>query len=122
MIIDGVIEKIGSWEVDLKDYVKTQYVIDELNKKIDKKDGERLLTDAEGIKLSSIQEGAEKNFISSVDSSFSVIAGKLNLNTLAKEKVDGLVDTLNTLISDLSTAKNAIINKVDKNNDDRLIT
>ena len=122
MIIDGSIEKMGSWEVDLKDYAKTEDVNDKLSTKVDKKDGERLLLETEGIKLSTIEEGAEKNFINAVDSSFSVIAGKLNLNTLAKEKVDGLVDTLNELINDLSAAKIAIENKINKNGDDRLIT
>ena len=56
MIIDGFIEKVGSWEVDLKDYAKTKDVNDALDKKVDIVEGSRLMTEEEGQKLSNISE------------------------------------------------------------------
>lgn len=82
------LEKVGSWEVDLKDYAKTEDVQSQLGNKVDKAEGERLITDDEAAKLESM---------------------------LRIEKVDGTLDfdtTTNTLkvkeissshITDLST-------------------
>jgi hypothetical protein len=58
MVIDGVVEKVGSWEVNLNEYATTEYVNDELAKKVDAKTGERLITDSEAAKLESIEDGA----------------------------------------------------------------
>lgn len=46
-----VLEKVGSWEVDLSDYATTQALSSGLNTKVDKKEGERLITDDEAAKL-----------------------------------------------------------------------
>ena len=46
-----VLEKVGSWEVDLSDYATTEAMLTALDKKVDKKEGERLITDDEGAKL-----------------------------------------------------------------------
>lgn len=48
------LEKVGSWEVDLKDYAKTEDVVSQLGKKVDKVEGERLITDDEAAKLESL--------------------------------------------------------------------
>lgn len=46
-----VLEKVGSWEVDLSDYATTQALSSGLSTKVDKKEGERLITDDEAAKL-----------------------------------------------------------------------
>jgi hypothetical protein len=51
-----VLEKVGSWEVDLSGYAKTTYVNDELAKKVDVVEGSRLITIEEGTKLNSIKD------------------------------------------------------------------
>ena len=51
-----VLEKVGSWEVDLSGYAKTTYVNDELAKKVDVVEGSRLITTEEGAKLNSIKD------------------------------------------------------------------
>jgi hypothetical protein len=53
-----LIEKVGSWEVDLKDYATIKYVDDELEKKVDKIDGARLMLQNEINKLMNIEENA----------------------------------------------------------------
>lgn len=45
------VEKVGSWEVDLSDYSTTQEVNKLLDKKVDKVDGARLITNDEATKL-----------------------------------------------------------------------
>lgn len=91
-----VIEKVGSWEVSLDDYAKK----DDLDGKVDKAEGERLITDAEGEKLANIQAGAEKNLINSVSNDFEVaseegVDRQLKLKPIAIGKVSGLQDALN---------------------------
>ena len=115
MIIDGFIEKVGSWEVDLKDYAKTKDVNDALDKKVDVVEGSRLMTEEEGQKLSNISEGAEKNYISSVSEELIVEQGKLSVNEIAQSKVNGLINKL----SEITTA---LENKVDEDENARLIT
>jgi hypothetical protein len=46
-----VLEKVGSWEVDLSNYATTQALSNGLSTKVDKKEGERLITDDEAAKL-----------------------------------------------------------------------
>lgn len=111
MVINGALEKVGDWGVDLSDYVKTEVFNTELGKKVDKVEGSRLMTEAEGTKLAAIAEGAEKNFIKAVETTeFAVGAedGKLSLVAVAQDKVTGLADTLAT--------------KVDKVDGSRLMT
>lgn len=116
IVIDGVIEKVGSWEVNLEPYATTEYVNDELAKKVDVVDGSRLMTDEEGTKLQGIEEGAEKNYISSTTTEFNVTEnGELSLVQIAQSKVAGLVDKLNEIIATLES-------KVDEEDGSRLIT
>ena len=65
---------------------------DALNDKVDKAEGSRLMTDAEGTKLAGIADGAEVNVIESVDSAQFAIddAKKLTLLDVAMSKVTGL--------------------------------
>lgn len=69
------VEQVGSWEVNLDDYVKRQ----ELNNYVQKDGSARLMTEAEAIKLNSVAENAEENYIKEVSTDFNVVDGKLNL-------------------------------------------
>ena len=90
------VEKVGSWKVDLSNYV----TIDELNKKVDKEDGKRLITAAEATKLAGIAEGAQVNYISSVDNTnFKVEAGKLILQEILVSQVQNLQQLLDDKVS-----------------------
>ena len=95
MVVNGELEKVGNWNVDLSDYAKTEDVVTLLNAKVDKDANARLMTLAEGEKLSTIQEGAEKNFISSVTEEFEVLKGLLSVKSIGQEKVNGLAEALN---------------------------
>lgn len=64
------VEKVGSWEVDLKDYATITYVDNELLNKVDKVTGSRLMKEEEGTKLAGIEEGAEVNVIDDVDDEY----------------------------------------------------
>ena len=91
-----IIEKVGSWEVSLDDYAKKEA----LDGKVDKAEGERLITTAEGEKLANIQFGSEKNLINSVSNDFEVVSEEgidrqLKLKPIAIGKVSGLQDALN---------------------------
>lgn len=74
-----VIEKVGSWEVNLDAYAKTEDVTTALNGKVDKAEGYRLISDAEITKLLNIEDNAEANYISSVTNDFVVNNGQLEL-------------------------------------------
>lgn len=83
MVIDGGIEKLGSWEVNLDNYATKT----DLDGKVDKVDGHKLMSADEAIKLATIESGAQKNFISEVSDEFEVTNGKL--------KIVSLPDTVN---------------------------
>ena len=123
--IDGMkaIEKVGSWEVDLKDYATKE--------EIGYVEGSRLITNDEATKLISIEEGAQKNYITSVDEdNFSVKDGMLqikglnaviadvdNLNNIINgyvnnngEQVSGLVATVSTLATTVTSLEQANAN------------
>lgn len=94
---------------------------DALDDKVDKAEGSRLMTDAEGTKLEGIEDGAEVNVIESVDSAQFAIdeAKKLTLLDVAMSKVTGLDTALSgkvdkvagyTLLSPTDQAKlNALV-------------
>lgn len=99
ILINGVFEPVGSWEVDLSSYAKTSDVETALNKKVDKVEGSRLITNEEVEKLSGIEVGAQVNVINSVSSDFTISENKeLQLNTISQDKITGLTDILNTKV------------------------
>lgn len=114
ILIDGVFEQVGSWEVDLKEYAKTSDVETALDGKVDKDGDSRLMTSAEGTKLAGIAEGAEANYINSVDTEFKVNDGNLSLVEIAQAKVSGLVNKLDQITTTLAS-------KVDTEEGSRLI-
>lgn len=95
VVIDGVIEKVGSWEVDLSNYATK----DEVAKKVDSDENSRLMTLVEGDKLSRIEEGAQVNIINSISEDFSIDDNKkLTLNTLSINKITNLQTLLNNKV------------------------
>ena len=99
ILIDGVFEPVGSWEVDLSAYAKITDVNNALNGKVDKIEGSRLITTEEVQKLSEIEAGAQVNIIDSVSSDFIITENKeLQLGTIEQNKVNGLTDSLNTKV------------------------
>ena len=109
-----VIEKVGSWEVDLSDYVKKEALAKELAKKVDVVEGSRLVTEAEASKWNE----AEKNFIASVSSDFTVSGEReLSLNDLAISKVSGLQEALN---SKINTDDTRLLSEADKSKLEKL--
>lgn len=99
ILINSVFEPVGSWEVDLSSYAKTSDVETALNKKVDKVEGSRLITNEEVEKLSGIEAGAQVNVINSVSSDFTISENKeLQLNTISQDKIIGLANILNTKV------------------------
>jgi hypothetical protein len=94
-----VVEKVGSWEVNLDDYAKKT----DLEGKVDKAEGERLITAAEVEKLVNLKLDAEKNIINSVSNDFEVISAEgvdrqLTLKPLAIGKISGLQTLLDSKV------------------------
>lgn len=107
---DGIVtqypEKVGSWEVDLKDYAKTTDVETALATKVDAEEGSRLITEEEAEKLSNIEDGAQVNIIESVSDDFSIVTDidnglvkQLQLNQLAMSKITGLTSALDSKVN-----------------------
>ena len=93
------LEQVGNWEVDLSEYAKIAKVNEELETKVDKVEGSRLIAETEGVKLAGIEEGAEVNFISSVDTdNFAVNERKLSLTQIPVSKVSNLAALLNSKV------------------------
>lgn len=100
-IENRIIEQVGSWQVDLSNYVTLPTFQEYLDKKIDVQPGYSLVDDNEIIKLFNIEDGAQKNYISSVnENNFSVDNGKLNLGQI--------------LISNISNLQSVLDSKIDK--------
>jgi hypothetical protein len=96
IVVNGKIEKVGSWEINLEGYATTEYVNTELAKKVEAKEGERLITNAEGEKLASIEEGAQKNYITSIDENqLKVENGNLSIKSISMNVVSNLEEALN---------------------------
>ena len=121
IVLDGKIEKVGAWEVDLSNYVTKDslettledYVTETAlsttledyatsssvaDNYVAKEEGKSLVSDEEIAKLESIDADAA-NFISSVSSDFTVTEGELSLNDLSIEKVTGLQDALDEKVN-----------------------
>lgn len=119
MVIDGELEKVGDWSVDLTGYAKTE----DLDNKVDKETNKRLMSNDEGEKLAGIENNAEKNFINSVSEELTVDSDrKLSVKEISKEKITGLVDDLETLDGSIKTVQASLDDKVDKQENARLMT
>ena len=91
------LERVGSWAVNLEGYATKE----DLDKKVDKAQGSRLITDSEVTKLANIEEGAQKNIIKSVSPHFNI--SKNGQLTLVSVPDDLNLDN-NTSISNLNNA------------------
>lgn len=90
--VEGALEKVGAWEVDLTDYATKV----EVESKVDKKDGYELISSSDIAKLANIEDGAQVNLIDSVDEiEFNVVNKHLSLNSISMSKVTNLADVLN---------------------------
>lgn len=91
------VEKVGSWEVDLSNYITNEKLTQELNKKVDAREGYSLVSDEYIDKLAGIEEGAQKNYISKVSPAhFEVDAnGMLVFKGVNASEIDGLTTLLN---------------------------
>ena len=105
ILINGVFEQVGSWEVDLKIYAKAADVEAALNTKVDKDGDSRLMTLGEGIKLKGITENAEKNIINSISADFEIISDGSHDRKLVLKPIE---------ISKVINLENELNNKVDK--------
>ena len=95
MVINGIIEKVGSWEVDLTNYATK----DEVSTKIDKDENARLMTLAEGNKLATIEQGAQVNLFDELSEHFFIENRKLNLNDLPVSKITNLQQLLDNKVN-----------------------
>lgn len=108
MVINGSIEKMGSWETNLEDYLTKEEFNAEIAKvatkeelagKVSVESGKGLssndFTDELKLKLENVQSEAEKNIIQTVSGDFTLENRHLSLNNLPITKVTGLQDELN---------------------------
>ena len=111
-VIEGAWEKIGDTVVDLTEYAKTTEVTSaigaaktelqtNIDKKVDKVAGSRLMTEAEGTKLGGIAANAQVNVIESITAGGEAIApsGKAVALPLATAAKVGLVKVDNDSIA-----------------------
>ena len=111
-VIEGAWEKIGDTVVDLTEYAKTSEVTSaigaaktelqgNIDKKVDKVSGSRLMTEAEGTKLGTIAENAQVNVIESITAGGEALTptGKAVALPLATAAKVGLVKVDNDSIA-----------------------
>ena len=99
LVINQFIEKVGSWEVNLDNYVTNSALSEELLKKVDVVPGFSLVANTEIEKLATIAEGAEKNYLRSVTQEFLVSdAGALSINKIDQSKISGLIEVLSNKV------------------------
>lgn len=94
------IEKVGSWKVDLSNYITTDMLVESLKDKVTAVPGYGLISDEDLTKLNGIQPGAQKNLINLVDNNnFSVDeTGKLHLIKVEVSQVTNLESLLNNKV------------------------
>lgn len=96
LYVEGALEKIGTWEANLEDYVTNTELTLALEGKVSVQEGYGLISNAEKEKLAGIEAGAQKNFIDSVEETeFKVEEGKLSFIEIPVTKVTNLENLLN---------------------------
>lgn len=91
MVVEGSVEKVGNWAVDLSEYAKTSAVEEALKGKVNAEEGKRLVSEEE---IAEWNKG-EENYIKSVTEDFEVSAeGQLSLKDISQSKVTGLTEAL----------------------------
>lgn len=94
--VNGVqqVEKVGSWEIDLSGYA----TIEDLDLKVDKVEGSRLITTEEANKLANL---AAEGYITGIDENYFYVE-------------DGILYFMGVTIQDVVGLNNALNKKVDK--------
>lgn len=97
MVIEGKLEKVGDWKVDLSDYATVESLnalTTEVGNKVDKVEGKSLVSDTEIAKLAGIAEGAEVNYVKSVEEAQLAVdeSGKLSVIGVNQSLVKGVKD------------------------------
>lgn len=95
--VDGTAFGITNRQLTLNDIPvsKVTNLQNLLDGKVNAEDGKQLMTAVESTKLAGIEEGAEKNYISSVDNAiFTVVEGQLQLVGITSDKVSDLQSLL----------------------------
>lgn len=106
IVINGVFERVGSWEVNLSAYAKTS----DLENKVDKVEGYSLVDNDEIEKLSTVQANAEPNFVKTTGSEFDVDDN----GNLTLQHIPTTIDlSSNKTIQDLNTAIDGKVQKQD---------
>ena len=114
LYVDGKLELVGNWEVDLANYATK----DDLGLKVDKVEGKSLVANTEIAKLATVKENAEPNYITSVDETeLKVDNGLLSVISIVPSKVTGLDTLLNnkadkSAVSSLEQSLGTISTKV----------
>ena len=122
LYIDGKLELVGNWAVNLEGYATKN----DLALKVDKKEGKSLVADTEIAKLATVEENAESNYINLVDETeLKVDNGLLSIIQVSSGKVEGLeelleekadkttIDNLSTKVGTLETSLGEISTKVE---------
>lgn len=110
LFVDGDLELIGGWEVDLADYATK----DEVAGKVSIEVGKSLVTNVEIEKLATVQPNAEPNYINSVNTSeLKVDNGLLSIVNIDVSKISNL-ETSNA-ISSLNDKISTLTEKVENN-------
>lgn len=109
------VEKVGSWEVDLSDYAKKK----DLDTKVDKVEGSRLISLEEINKLFGIENGAQVNYINSTTPDFLVQDGELQLQNLSISKIDNLQAALDAKVDAIKGYM--LLSPTDKEKLDKLV-
>lgn len=95
MVVEGSVEKVGNWAVDLSEYAKTSAVEEALKGKVNAEEGKRLVSEEE---IAEWNKG-EENYIKSVTEDFEVSAeGQLSLKDISQSKVTGLTEALESFV------------------------
>lgn len=112
-----IIEKVGSWEVDLSNYA-TKEELEDLSKvvdaKVDKVEGSRLITNEEANKVNALANIHTVN-----ETSFKVESNKLSLLDIPVSKVVNLADILNR--GSATEGGYYLVTKTDKDKLDALV-
>ena len=126
IVLEAALEKVGSWEIDLSDYVTkdslattlTPYAKSEdlnsyltiaaaqplLNNKVDKVENYSLVADTEITKLATVKANAEPNYIKGTTSNFQVsTAGELSLVSITSGQVSDLQRLLDAKVDAVTT-------------------
>lgn len=107
LYVEGQLEQIGSWDTSLEDYVTNSELTTALEGKVSVQEGYSLISNVDVKKLSEIEAGAQKNYITSVEvSEFNVDAtGKLSLSKVPVSKIEDL----NTLLPEFTAVSDNFV-------------